>query len=244
MRVWVTRSEPGATRLATHLGELGYECLRAPLIAIEATDETPPSGGFEHVIFLSEHAVSHALGRGLAAGERAQWYAIGPATAAALHQAQSASADADVDIVGRLMTPSETTSEGLLALPSLAAINGQRLLLVAGEDGRDTLLRELQQRGARVDRWCVYRRTLIESQMLAPQPEDACVASSAMVLEALTNKWLAAGGELSAPLCVPTQRVARVAQDLGWRQPVVSNGPTPAAVAAALAGLRVDSSGT
>jgi len=232
MRVWITRSEPGATRLASHLEGLGYHCRLAPLIRIEPThsraphcaSSTPGASGFEHVIFLSEHAVICALQQPSPVVAQAQWYAIGPTTAAALERFAPSS----------VTTPGVASSEGLLALSGLAVVQGQAVLVVAGEDGRDTLVPELRRRGARVERWCVYRRALIMSQSLQPQVHDVCVASSAMALEPLTAKWVSAGGELSAPVCVPSQRVADVAKQLGWSQVWVSDGPTPAAVAQCL----------
>ena len=224
MRVWITRSEPGATRLANHLEALGFRCRLAPLINIEPTHSPPPLHPFEHVIFLSEHAVTCAGQEPLTAAAQAQWYAIGPTTAAAL-----------AAIAPRLViTPSVASSEGLLALPGLAVVQGQAVLVVAGEEGRDTLVPELRRRGASVERWCVYRRALILSQTVQPQAQDVCIASSAMVLEPLTDKWVGAGGELSTPVCVPSQRVAGAAKKLGWLQVWVSDGPTPAAVASCL----------
>ena len=229
MRVWITRSEPGATRLADHLTPLGYDCRVAPLIDIQATHAAPPTGQFEHVIFLSEHAVSWAFEQGVSVAERAQWYAIGATTAAAVERYRTLS------VVVPPAGGSSATSEGLLDLPMLAAVQNQRVLVVAGEGGRDTLVTELRKRGARVEQWCVYRRALLQSQTLTPKAQDVCVASSAAVLEPLAEKWLGAGGELSAPLCVPSQRVAEQAKQQGWSQIWVSDGPAPQAVAAALA---------
>lgn len=236
MRVWITRSEPGATRLANHLAPLGYDCRLAPLIDIHPTHEAPPTGRFEHVIFLSEHAVSCAFEQGASVAERAQWYAIGPATAAALESNRRPTALPVITPAGAASGASDSSdsSEGLLELPMLAAVQNQRVLVVAGEGGRDTLVTELRKRGARVERWCVYRRALLQSQTLTPKARDVCIASSAAVLEALVEKWLGAGGELSAPICVPSQRVAQQAKQLGWTQVWVSDGPAPAAVAATL----------
>lgn len=50
------------------------------------------------------------------------------------------------------------SSEGLLALPALQAVNGQRILIFRGQSGREKLAESLRQRGADVHYMPVYRR--------------------------------------------------------------------------------------
>ena len=59
MKVWITRSEPGASRLARVLSERGLEPVVAPMVGIEPLDVTPPAAASVCVV-LSEHAARAA----------------------------------------------------------------------------------------------------------------------------------------------------------------------------------------
>ena len=243
MRVWITRSEPGATRLANHLAPLGYDCRLAPLIDIHPTHEAPPTGRFEHVIFLSEHAVSCAFEQGASVAERAQWYAIGPATEAAfagICADLNATREAQIS-PPQVFVPEQARSEGLLQAPALqaSALQGQKVLLVAGEDGRELIASTLVERGADVSTWLVYRRVATDNSLAqivqqAPSP-DLCVASSGFGLELLTRLWFDAGGGAEVPVCVPSPRIAAMAKQLGWTFPVLCSGASAEATLRGLA---------
>ena len=79
MRVWVTRSEPGASRLAAALRQAGHAPWTAPTLDIERLDAPLPAGLFTLTAFLSEHAVTAAFANGWAPGPAV---AIGAATGA------------------------------------------------------------------------------------------------------------------------------------------------------------------
>src|SRR4051812_30283170 len=103
-------------------------------------------------IFVSAHAVE----KGVAAARlRGAWpaalrvAAVGEATAEALRN----SGFADV-----ISPPERHDSEGLLALPELAAVRGSRVLIFRGEGGRERLREVLEERGASVAYVECYRR--------------------------------------------------------------------------------------
>ena len=50
------------------------------------------------------------------------------------------------------------TSEALLKLPSLAQLNGERVLVARGEEGRELTRKTLEARGGRVTIMPLYRR--------------------------------------------------------------------------------------
>ncbi len=110
----------------------------------------------DRVVFTSPAAVraAHALAplRALAA---TGWLGVGRTTARAL-------ARAGVDGAN---WPSRMDSEGLLALPALADVRGQRVGLVTAPGGRAHLAESLAAAGAAVIRADVYRRDAI-----APSP--------------------------------------------------------------------------
>ncbi len=242
MKLWISRSEPGASRLAAGLIGHGFDCWVAPVLAIEGTGSVAPVSPethFDHVIFLSEHAVAHAGLRGAGLFGQSQWYAIGGSTAAALDRVRieprlGQQIDQQIIVPG---SAADANSEGLLKLPELQRLAGQRVLLVAGEGGRDLLLQQLGLRGAEVMQWRVYRRVPIATVEIDAAKIDVCVASSGAGLKQLTVLWLAAGGGFNTHLCAPSQRVARVATELGWRRVLVAAGAGVEAVAAVLTQL-------
>ena len=166
------------------------------------------------------------------------WYGIGAATVAALAQR---------DIVAQSdSTPDKNTpdknmkaamnSEALLALPALQHIDGERILILRGVGGRETLASVLRERGAQVDYAECYRRT--EPNLSAAQQAqlqaldiDAICANSQ---ETLQNLWqcLTPAARPRAQHCaliVPSARVAAAAHALGFARVVAAaNAGTPA----------------
>ena len=158
--VLVTRPAGQEAALCDLLREAGYEPHHQPLIKLEAIPEPGPEqrailldlDRYRHIIFISGNAVRFGMDNiedywpqvpvGI------DWYAVGAATARRLG-----------DYGVRAASPrGEMTSEGLLALPALATVDGDRVLIVKGEGGRSTLREELARRGARVDELVCYRR--------------------------------------------------------------------------------------
>ena len=235
MRVWVTRTEPGATRLAAVLAEHGFDAFRCPVLHVEPTLAEAPRGPFAVAVFVSEHAVRHGWRNGIAAA----FAAIGETTRGALsergaHVAWPAFADA------------AGVADALRAAPPA------RTLVVKGEGGRDTLQRRLRARGGAALDWNVYRRVAAESVDLAGQRIDAIVASSGEGLRRVAAHWFAR--EPSArqpfaqeppavvPLLVPSQRVAALARDAGFATVRCTDGASAPAVLAALRELEEEAS--
>ncbi|NIW85578.1 MAG: hypothetical protein GWN09_03080, partial [Gammaproteobacteria bacterium] len=124
MRVWVTRTRPGADRQARSLSAAGHEPLVAPALTVAEVPGGAPRGPFTDVVFLSEHAVRFGLPRLTSEAwfSDARAHAVGAATAEHL-------ADAGI----RAGFPEEASSEGLLSLPEFADAHGLAVLIVAGE---------------------------------------------------------------------------------------------------------------
>jgi uroporphyrinogen-III synthase len=206
VKVWVSRSRPGAERQAAALREAGYEPVVAPVIEIETLEQTPPEGPFDTVIFLSEHAVR----LGLPALEQLPWFAgtqrlaVGARTAAGL------------ELRGlNVAIPPVATSEGLLDLTRLRRLQRRRVLLVTGAGGRSLLDRELVARGALVRRLECYRRVVRQRLEADVHGCDAVIAASGEGLRQVATLWLGAGGRADVPVLVPSARVARLGVELG-----------------------------
>jgi len=106
-------------------------------------------------------------------------------------------------------------SEALLTHPALNNVAGQRIMLLCGEGGRDTIQTALQAKGASVVRWEVYQRhpkLLTEQQraILAKSEQPVYwIVSSQVAIDALVDST-------DQKLIVTSERLANYAQTLGF----------------------------
>ncbi len=243
--VLVTRPEgEAAEALCRSVRAAGFRVNAQPLMTILPISPLGPAqhqrvrqlDWYQHVIFVSANAVR----AGMALLEDCwaqlpgaiQWYAVGEATAAAL-------AARGV----RAQTPGDQMhSEGLLALSSLAAVEGQRVLIVKGEGGRDTIRRTLEGRGARVDELACYRRGC---PSLAPGALAAMLERWAIDIVLISSgEGLCNFVELLRPaeptnfsqlsLIAPSERVAELARAAGFDRIVTAANASDAAMLHAL----------
>jgi uroporphyrinogen-III synthase len=156
----ITRPEHqagGLQQLITDAGGIPYNY---PLLAIQpAADPQPLASILNHLdhyqlaIFVSPNAVSfgmeliHAHG-GLPLEMRTA--TVGQSSARLFRELSGF----DVDYC----PATDFSSEGLLALPALQKVRGQRILIFRGQSGREKLAEVLRQRGAEVHYLPVYQR--------------------------------------------------------------------------------------
>ena len=228
LRIWLSRSQPGADRQARELESGGYDVWVAPVLKIEPTGAAAPSGQQDIVIFLSEHAVTHCLSLEFCQGARV--LAVGGGTAAAL-----AECGVRVDAV-----PPQASSEGLLILEDLLDVDGRTILVVAGADGRRLLMDELTARGGRVSVLNPYRRVAAFSSRIPTDQIDAILAASGDGFAAVARLWFDSGGLPDVPVLVPSERVARQGDELGFSRVIRCAGASTSAWLAGLADLRAD----
>ena len=207
MSVWITRSQPGADRLAAELERHGVEVLVAPVLDIEPIPVTFPESDFEVVVFLSEHAVTSSTGN--ISLRTSSVLAVGARTGKTL-------ADRGISAT----VPSLHSSEGLLECPELTNVRNKRILLVAGEAGRQLLAEDLTRRGAKVHELPVYRRLAVEnlsaekSRQLRDVEMIAIASGDGFVNAA--RLWFAAGRNADVRVLVPSARVAFKGESLGF----------------------------
>lgn len=223
-RILICRPEPEASRLAEQFGAAGAETRVLPLIERQPLPETPERrtvilglDEFAHVIAVSPFAARLLLDdidtwwpqipMGL------QWYGVGAGTAAVLASHGLATHQPDAG----------WTSEALLALPTLARFEGERVLLAKGENGRELIRETLEARGARVTPLALYRRDRprhaageIHAALDTFAPE-AIITLSGETL----NNLIALGANSSHNLydrllIVPADRVAKQARAAGF----------------------------
>ena len=218
MRVWVTRTEPGASRLGAALVEAGYKAWVRPVLKIEPIATPPPAGRFALTVFLSGHAVEFAVRNGW---NSTPALAIGESTRRTL-------AHHGIDA----RTPDRSSSEGIIAV--LAANPPQSVMIAAGEGGRGVLARWLADRGIPTVKWCLYRRVAMGGSLDPAETVDAIVGSSAAALRVVANMWFASSRSARVAVLVSSERVATAARTLGFASIFVSGGAGDEAVIATL----------
>ena len=219
MTVWITRSQPGASRTASALEDAGFECLIAPVIDIEPTGAPCPGGAYDLAVFVSEHAAR------LAQAAHDRWQAgnvigIGAPAVDELRAARggapalAADARAVVELIG-------------CSAPA-------RTLVAKGEGGREVVQCAVRRAGGAVVVWNLYRRVRRRPD-IDPGPVSALVCSSAEGVRAAAAAWFGADGRRSVPVYAPSERAAAQASDAGFVDVRITGGAAPAAVATALA---------
>lgn len=185
------------------------------------------------VIFTSPAAVVAASGAlPLQDAPSRPWLAVGEGTLRALRAVG----------IDHAMAPQRMDSEGLLALPALAAVRGQTVGLVTAPGGRGLIAAHLQERGAQLVRADVYQRVplRVPPRGLArlsrsPQPWVLAVSSG----EALERVWAQLTPDWQArwqarmDVVVASERLRVQVRGLGFAHVVVADGPTPQQMAAA-----------
>lgn len=243
--VLVTRPAGAASEdLCRKVAAAGYTVHSQPLLELQALSELGNEArqalfnldAFEHVVFVSANAVRFGMEQVANVWPQLpvglNWYAIGSATCELLSSYG----------VNAQAPQQEMTSEGLLALPSLQSVTGQRVLLVKGRGGRNKIRTELENRGAKVEELACYER-----QIPHLQPGDLAKKLThwgiAVVLlssgEGLANlELLLRPAETSkfSHICliVPSQRVAELASAAGFNTVIAAQNASDAAMLEAL----------
>lgn len=237
--VLITRPLHQAEELGRLVREHGGEPVVFPTIAIEALPMAPGAftaerlAAFDLVIFVSPNAARIAMDHLCSTGGwpvALKAAAVGPGTAAELRKRGAREV-----ITGQ----AGFDSESLLAALPASVIDGRRIAIVCGIGGREFLGRELQARGARVERIEIYRRIRPAGGMAAILPGwrsgaiAATVATSAEIVENLYAMAGATGADCvrETPMFVPHARVAAAARRLGTRQIMVAGVGDQAMVA-------------
>ena len=241
--VLVTRPEHQAHHLCQLIEADGGAAVPYPALVIKPRPDRAavraavgPADRYDLVIYVSANAVRFGADF-LDQRRDVPVAAVGQATAAALN-----SAGYRVSLM-----PSEgADSESLLAMPQLAHMAGQRVLIVRGSGGRELLAEVLTARGAQVQYAEVYTREPAHpSAELQAEIErlwrqggiSVYAATSVELLEALVGIVTQRCRELmdSTALVTGSRRVAEAASRLGLGSPlVIADSPDDAALIGAL----------
>jgi len=160
LNVMITRPQHQAGELQQLISEAGGIAYMCPLLEILPANEVQQLASvlnhldhYQLAIFASPNAVAfgmeliHAHG-GLPLEMRTA--TVGRSSAQLFRELSGFEVD--------YCPATDFSSEGLLALPALQTVRGQRILIFRGQSGREKLADSLRQRGADVHYMPVYRR--------------------------------------------------------------------------------------
>tara|TARA_B100001059_G_C17713101_1_gene516555 strand:- start:247 stop:981 length:735 start_codon:yes stop_codon:yes gene_type:complete len=218
--VVLTRPQADSERLSQTLQSEGFQTRVMPIMTIEAIPDaeralSPSLSDDALCIFVSANAVRFGLpqlGADLARCPDLIVIAVGNKTR-----------DTLVAEGIQAQVPFRADSEGLLAMPALSAPDARDVVIVKGEGGRELLASELIRRGARVTEWVCYRRCWPDVDV-----SELAKVGDGLIFQASSGEALLRLAELVAgevrvdlfqlPIIVPSDRVARLAIDMGWEQ--------------------------
>jgi len=176
--------------LTRMLQDDGATVLAFPVIDIEPLQDAQRQqqlvraiGGYEILLFVSRNAVEGAFAfiDSSQLSPDTVFGVIGSATRTAL---AAALAGSRFDIEDSLVAGEPYNSEALLESEALQRVDGKRILILRGQEGRNLLGDELARRGAVVDYAEVYRRVLPARE---PDVFNRLVAASFPSLVILTS---------------------------------------------------------
>lgn len=235
--VLITRPARQAQAFAQQVSVIGGAPVVFPAIVILPPDDPLPLrraqrelAKYHYAVFVSANAVEFGV------PDPRRWpahlvaFAPGPGTAEALFA---------VGIADVRVPRERQDSEGLLALPELAAPAGKRVLVFRGDGGRELLGDTLHARGATVDYVTCYRRArpTDAAGLIAAFNEGRIHAVTVTASEGVDNLWSLLDADTRArwsrvPTFAPHERIAARAVTLGLHAV-----QTPPGDAGLLAGL-------
>ncbi len=244
-RVVVTRPAGQAAHLAQLIRAAGGEALLYPVLEIFALGESAQLraligrlDSFDLAIFISANAASTALALVRA---RRDW----PPGLRVATVGRGSERELERHGFTGVIAPRERfDSDGLLALPEIARMQGKRVVIFRGEGGRELLGETLVARGAAVEYAECYRRGRPEADpapllaLCARRELDAFTVTSSEGLANLHAMLGDAGTQClqDTPLFAPHARIVAAARVLNV-QTVVLTGPGDEGLVAGLAGF-------
>jgi uroporphyrinogen-III synthase len=236
-RVLLTRPESKNQELARLLTAQQFKTVSCPMLKIsplaspDLQCQLSQLKSNDIIIAVSAPAVNYCAKIISHWPRNIHYYAIGYATQLALKKLQ-------IDA----KSPQQPVTESLLTESSLQQLAGRRVLILRGVGGRETLAEQLRLRGAVVEYCELYRREPIEYdpvyliQSWKNHNVKTIVVTSGEILKnlltlvgAIDKEWL-----VRCNLIVPSNRVAMLAQEIGFSRCFVANGASNKAISQTL----------
>lgn len=243
-KILVTRPNHQSQNICKLIEQQGWQAIRFPVIAIKARSLSAQEirrveniDLYQQVFFVSVNAVNFALqiinGK-MQNLQKVSCIAVGSSTYQALR----------THGISNILVPEQGfNSEAILAMPQMQDMQGQSCLIIRGEGGRELLAASLQERGATVDYLEVYKRVMPISDSRVVYDYLQHKAFSAILIysgDALNNllKMLAKQNIkqnlLNTPLVVISQRVQDLAKKIGFKNIIIADEASDAAMMNAL----------
>jgi uroporphyrinogen-III synthase len=231
LRIINTRPQARAKGLSDALQNHDATVLALPLLEVEAIPINPIAK--QHLLDLDRYDMvfvvsptAAELGLKALADYWPQWpvdvawLAVGDSTAQVLNS-----------YLINPIVPQQETSEGLLQLPQLQQLQqGQRLLVLRGEGGRNLVRDTMQAQGVQVDYVDLYRRQLPDAsvqrwQEIQHQSIDIVIITSGETL----TQWINIAGQQAQkiPILVISSRLASLATQKGIKTVLTSASIKP-----------------
>ncbi len=242
LSVLITRPRDQAESVAAYIVEKGGSPLIFPTLEILPMEPTMGWPAFveslnnaDIAVFTSANAVRQVISQFPDLHSTCQIAAIGVATQMAL---------SEYGVVCNWLPMRDYRSEGLLELPVFQAIKNKKIIILAGEGGRDYLQDVLTERGANVQKIATYRRVCPQQgtapleQFLARNNLKIMVSTS---LEGLTNLLALSAGLgdlLELPLLVISDRMVAGAKEMGFKAVIRAENAGNEALVRALVGWK------
>ena len=227
LTILVTRPHPAGAELCDLIELHGGHAIHLPTITFESLineknfiDSIRLIGQQNCLIFISPQAVYASI-----SVLRREWPDLPPYVKLAAIGGGTAKALLHAGYQATIQPKENWGSEEFLALPEFQSLIKQKIAIIRGEDGRELLEQTLTARGAHVLSILAYRRVLPKiniksSQMLLKQNTiDTMIITSGegirnlmKMIEQTLHPFL-----LTIPLIVVSERIKKLAHDLGFQ---------------------------
>ena len=245
MDLLLVRPESGNDQFSLMASAQGASIHHYPVMQIVNTPEALDNALLQQadvLVFVSRTAVNQVVARlqrqGLQLPPQASCFAIGRSTAELV-------SEFNIDVI--IPDGQQMSSEGLLKLPQLQNMSGKRVMIFAGEGGRDLLETILSERGAEVTKIALYQRQRSTAAAgaicdgLLANELSAVVVHSGELLENLLSIILSCSQHpalirslLKLPVLVPGNRVAELARQSQFDTVIVAESALPEDMVSAL----------
>jgi uroporphyrinogen-III synthase len=244
--ILVTRPDPAGSALCKKIDAEGYKAIHLPTIKFafpkdgEVLRKTVALlGEQDWIIFVSPQAVLTCVPLLRDAWpimpENVKMAAIGAGTATVLSVAGYQA----------IFPENEWTAEGLLKLPAFFDIAYKRIAIVRGEGGREVIEDELIARKAQVSSVIIYRRVMPDVdmtryiQLLKDKQIDIVTSTSCTGVENLKKMVGDSAWPYlqKVPLIVVSERIKKVAHDLGFESIHLASNASDASILKTIKGI-------
>jgi uroporphyrinogen-III synthase len=249
MRVMVTRPDPAGQVLCDKISACGGIAYHFPTMVIQtlaASEDVQAQvqclDDFDYLIFISPQSV-YAIAKTIrqrwpTLPESVKLLAVGAGTAAALEAEH---------LPVWLYPADDWSSEGLMALSELNAVQGKKIGLIQGANPRAYLYETLSHRGAMVTPITAYQRLLPTShnqtslQLIHNDAVDVIVCTSGEGVQNLKTLLMQQWQKLqSLPIVVISEKQLELARDLQFKQIFLANNASHDAIIEWLVTFRND----